>query len=529
MDGHFGYALDVSGDVDGDGFPDLIAGVPYDDVTSLGWQLAGSVRVHAGRSGALLYHLDGPAPYAHMGWSVAAVGDVDADGHDDFLAGAPVADPAGLGDSGSALLYSGATGALLRRHDGLAQGDKLGWSVAKAGDVDGDGIPDYLLGAPDADPGGLPNAGSVFLHSGATGQLLRRWDGSQGGEYLGTSLAGGADLDGDGRPEVIAGAPSARPGGRYGAGSVLVFSGASGAVLHRFDGQADDVHLGASVAVAGDVDGDGVPDVVAGARGPLWATGVGSAFVYSGSSGRQIHQLLDPGADKHLGIAVATAGDVDGDGHADLLVGADSYALLAIPVAGSASLFSGRSGTLLHRFEGQPGDSLGAAVAGGEDRNGDGRPELCLGSPGRDVNGHHDVGAVLVYDFNPILQVDVAALSAAAGGRVRFDLDFPDGETGASYALLASWAGTDPWKVPGGCIPLTFDALTRRMIQAPPPLFHDTQGVLGPGGSAQAWLDAPPGWLASYTGRRTWFAAVSYDPAVGLRVASVPVPVDVVP
>lgn len=168
-------------------------------------------------------------------------------------------------------------------------------------------------------------------------------------------------------------------------------------------------------------------------------------------------------------------------------------------------------------------------MAGGVDRNGDGRPELSLASPGRDVNGHHGVGSVFVYDFNPVLQVDVAALSAAAGGRVRFDLDFPDGETGASYALLASWTGTDPWKVPGGCIPLTFDALTRRMIQAPPPLFHDTQGVLGPGGTAHAWLDAPPGWLASYAGRRTWFAAVSYDPAVGLRVASVPVPVDVVP
>ena len=148
----FGTSVSIAGDVDGDGVPDFVVGAPASRVSFFFG--AGSAYVFSGANGGLIYRKNGPALGFGLGRSVSGAGDVDSDGFDDFIAGASGADPDGLTDAGSAFVYSGADGSVIHRIDGATSGDLLGLSVSGAGDVDGDGLSDFIIGATFADPGG---------------------------------------------------------------------------------------------------------------------------------------------------------------------------------------------------------------------------------------------------------------------------------------------------------------------------------------------------------------------------------------
>ncbi|MDA1114808.1 MAG: FG-GAP-like repeat-containing protein, partial [Planctomycetota bacterium] len=233
-----------------------------------------------------LWQFDGQAISDVLGYSVSGAGDVDGDGFDDLIVGALLADPGGLTEAGSAFVYSGATGSLIWQFDGQVSLDKLGFSVSGAGDVDGDGFDDLIVGAPVADPGGLSNAGSAYVYSGATGNLIWQFDGQASGDFLGHSVSGAGDVDGDGFDDLIVGASSADPGGLTDAGSAYVYSGATGSLIWQFDGQAWVDQLGISVSGIGDVDGDGFDDVIVSAPSadPGGVSSAGSAYVYSGAT-----------------------------------------------------------------------------------------------------------------------------------------------------------------------------------------------------------------------------------------------------
>ena len=181
----------VPGDVNGDGKADFIVGARLDDPAGGGTR-AGSAYVFSGADGSLLYQVSGDTANDAFGHSVSMAGDVNGDGRADFIVGAPFDDPAGGGtDAGSAYVFSGADGSLLYQVTGDSTGDQFGWSVSGAGDVNGDGKADFIVGAyKDAPAGGGTEAGSAYVFSGADGSLLYQRTGDTAGDLFGFSVGG---------------------------------------------------------------------------------------------------------------------------------------------------------------------------------------------------------------------------------------------------------------------------------------------------------------------------------------------------
>jgi hypothetical protein len=161
----------------------------------------------------LLFRVDDPRrqALAHFGLALAGVGDIDGDGVPDLAAGAPYQNVAGQGDRGQVFLFSGASGARLRTlNDTVPQaGAYFGFALAGVGDVDGDGVPDLAVGAPNKEVAGQDAQGQVFVFSGASGQLVLTLTkpSPQAQAQFGWTLAGVGDVDGDGVPDLAVGAP----------------------------------------------------------------------------------------------------------------------------------------------------------------------------------------------------------------------------------------------------------------------------------------------------------------------------------
>ncbi len=352
--GHAGELLGFAvagGDVNGDGLDDIaigapMAGAPGRSGAGAAYVVFGSAHPADVDTTALsaTRHTNGtdPAPHSpigsrydgfqldsHMGVSIAVLPDVNGDGYDDVAVGAPDANLHRPGGGGVAVLYGKPSGEHISLTDlwsagypyffhvdfPASDGQHAGESVAAVPDMTGDGWPDLALGAPQADPGGRTDAGSVWIISGhlpaidagCSGHLLDvtcpwiklnaltpaqgyRIDGAAAGEGLGSSLAAVGDQNGDGRPDLAIGASAASPGGRAGAGEVVVMAGQAGSAtqdtasaLERVSGPAPGAGFGASLAAAGDVDGDGRLDLLAGAPGE--ASGAGAAYFVRGLPG----------------------------------------------------------------------------------------------------------------------------------------------------------------------------------------------------------------------------------------------------
>jgi len=505
-----GIAVSGAGDVDGDGFDDLIVGAHYAEPN--GTTIGGTAYVYSGATDALLYRFDGHDSQGRLGFSVSGAGDVDGDGYADLIVGAPGISPNGLQYAGSAFVYSGATGAQLFRFDGQAPLDSLGHSVSGAGDVDGDGFDDLIVGTEASDPGGIQNAGSAFVYSGATGAQIYRFDGQAPFDFLGSCVCGAGDVDGDGFDDLIVGAFNTDPGGIPDAGSAFVYSGASGAQLYRFDGQHGFDYFGYSVSTAGDVDADGRDDLIVGAylADPNGLNAAGSAFVYSGATGTELHRFDSQAANDQLGNAVSTAGDVDGDGFDDLIVGAHKATPNGFSEAGSAIVYSGATGELLFRFDGHDAnDSFGNVVSTAGDVDHDGRDDLIVGAPEADPGTRLSSGSAYVYSFNPILTASTDSFSISAGGTIDFLIDFPDELAGQAYRVLLSAQGTGPTLLRGLAVPLSPDHYFRESRQGnTPPQGIDFQGTLSAKARAIAHLTATAGSLPGSLVGRTIFLAV---------------------
>jgi len=510
--GFLGTSVAGVGDLDGDGFGDVVVGAPDD--TFNGRKFAGEALVFSGSTGAELFLFGGLTPVGLFGTSVAGPGDVDGDGIPDLLVGAPQDSPGGLTSAGSAFVFSGATGTQLFRFDGKEDQAHLGHSVAGAGDVDGDGHADLIVGIPFFHPNGLESAGSALVFSGATGKPLLAFDGVMSQEKLGVSVAGAGDVDGDGIPDLIVGALGTRSNGKAFGGTAFVFSGATGSQIRRFDGKAPRDFFGRAVAGAGDVNGDGLADLIVGAPGTKvhGFADSGSALVFSGATGARIFRFDGSEEFAGLGFSVAGAGDVDGDGHDDLLVGARGASPQGLKNAGSVFIFSGATGAQLFRMNGlEAMDTLGSAVAEAGDVDGDGRPDLIAGAALAGPAGYTGAGSAFVYTFNPILTASARSLSISAGGAVDYTLDFPDGDAGREYGILLSAHGTGPTLFRGLLVPLAEDRFFLASTQGIPlPQTKRFQGRLDSEGRAHARFTAAPGSLpARLIGHKIFLAAVN--------------------
>ncbi|MEW5702233.1 MAG: FG-GAP-like repeat-containing protein [Candidatus Zixiibacteriota bacterium] len=369
-----GWSVANTGDIDDDGVDDIIAGI---NGQRPGPGEPGRAYVYSGRDGSLMMTLTGQAPRDWFGSAVAAAGDVNRDGYDDILVGANAND-AGAFNAGRAYLFYGRSGPFpiaipAGSADliitGNTEADYLGSSVAGLGDVDGDTLPDLLIGAPSYTVG-TPGPGRAFIYSGKTGALVRTFTGEAGGDQFGLAVANAGDANGDGIDDVIIGAQGNDAAGPQ-AGRAYLYSGSTGALLHILTGEASGGNFGAAVAGTGDVTGDGRADILVGA--PYLETG--RAYVFSGVDGAQLYTHEGAIAESQLGAALCGTGDVDGDLRADYAVAAPGQDRIYLYSGGYGSLLNIHSGSGQ-----EPSENFGHAICGSGDYNRDGIRDLAVGA-----------------------------------------------------------------------------------------------------------------------------------------------------
>lgn len=331
---HFNGSAARAADLDGDGIRDVAIStnavelaLAVDPNRPRQGARGSVVRIHSTRDGKLLRALTAPEPRAddRFGYELADAGDVDGDGAADLLVGAP-----GLE---RAFLFSGKSGALIREFTPPHAGGQFGTAVCGGVDFDGDGTLDLAIGAPCWKAGGAREEialGFVALFSGKDGRSLIVLQGSPASWYgggLATSLAALRDVNGDGRPELLAGADNEASEGR-----VRLYSGTTSTPFSILKPDpADWGRFGTSVAAAGDLDGDGVPDFFVGdssssiddemPRGQA----CGGVAAYSGKTRMRLYMRYGNSGFDFLGRSLACVGDLDGDGVDDVVAEAGAY------------------------------------------------------------------------------------------------------------------------------------------------------------------------------------------------------------
>lgn len=407
----FGRAMAVVGDLDHDGVPDLAVGAPFQDGDFLGTpgfgkpQNPGKIWVLSGKTLSVLFTMDDPKYQqeganpqfgGQVGYSVSALADINGDGVPDVVAGVPHNVPgdfnagSGIINAGEALVFSGADGSVLRTLDDPTQqeGGLLGYAVAGLGDVNGDGVPDMAVGVPGKNIGdesdGLIAVGEVYVFSGADGSMIRTLDHptQEVNARFGSALDNAGDIDHDGVSDILIGAP--------GHGEAFVFSGATGALIFKVTSPVTETQPSFGTAVAGgkDLDNDGTPDFAIGA--PFQKSARGGVFVYKGSDGTLLRTLRIPSPQTfaRFGAAIQLSNDFTGDGRPDIIVGVPDRDVNGVINAGEVLIFNGATGRVFKTLTSalpQTGAGFGSAVTAA-DFDGDGTPTAVVGTPYENAN-----------------------------------------------------------------------------------------------------------------------------------------------
>jgi Ca2+-binding RTX toxin-like protein len=432
-----GYAVASAGDVNGDGFDDIVIGAGRPGSTTAATYVVfgkstGLANIDLGSLGTNGFMITGVSAPLGGGVSVGSAGDFNGDGFADVLIGGASNGPSGAGyviygkASGFTTVDVGALGSAGFSMSGSFTGNALtGASVSAARDINGDGFDDLIIGSPafgivpgqtqgltDIVYGRASNPGTVALDTGSDGSVVSL--GLSTTTRLGTSVSGAGDVNGDGFADVVM-------GGTGGAGLAYIrYGSATGlGATDIIAGVAANDFTGYSVAGAGDINGDGFGDLIIGAP-KVGANDTGASYVIFGKAAG-FGGLLNLSAlaatdgftitgstatpDARSGLAVSTAGDVNGDGYSDILIGQDSFNAgsktgVVYLMLGAASGFTNINlasapGTLI-RINGATGDFIGSSISLAGDFNGDGRSDLLVGAPLADNNGRTDSGSAYV-------------------------------------------------------------------------------------------------------------------------------------
>ena len=463
----YGRSVAGAGDVNGDGFSDWIVGAYSHDAGGAVNGNPGRAYLYMGAGGGISsiarWTGSGDENYAGYGGCVASAGDVNGDGYSDVLVAAIYhdAESGAFADRGRVYLYLGSATGLSTIPAWVATGDEnqayFGFALGTAGDVNGDGYSDVVIGAYGHDSGGGASAerGRAYLYLGSASGLspAPSWmaSGSLNGARFGNSVSTAGDVNGDGYSDVVVGAYT-DPTGGVGRGRAFVYLGSAAGLattpVWASEGDEDQAQYGASVATAGDVNGDGYSDIVVGAPhhdgGGGFGADRGRAYVYlGGASGPAIFPVATRTGDvnsSHFGFSVATAGDVNGDGYSDVLVGASTHT-----AGGAAGANRGRAYVYLGYTGGiatstawvgtgdQDGAYYGWSVASAGDIDGDGSADILVGAHSHDAAGGPDArrGRTYLYEGNSEGQI--------AGGVSRI----PRQVRGDAVTPIALWGSSD--------------------------------------------------------------------------------------
>lgn len=402
----FGAAIAVVGDIDHDGVPDLAVGAPFQDGDFRGPpgfsrpQNVGRVYVVSGRTLRVITQLNDPefqmqqrAKFGgQTGSSIANVGDVNGDGVTDILVGVPhhnvVEEDSGEKEFnvGRAFLFSGRDGNVLLTLDDPEPDEnaRFGFAVARAGDVNGDGVPDLAVAAPfKASAAGLAEVGIVYILSGRNGRVLRELTppskgGAEEGGRFGSALANAGKIDGDQVPDILIGAP--------GRSLAFVYSGRTGAVIFTIRSPVGEKQpsFGSALAAGRDLNNDGVPDFAIGA--PLLNKLEGVVYFFSGANPTKHLTVRSPDRQAFARFGASICFNFTPDGQPELLVGAPEQDVNGLLNAGEVfvfhrnGLFKTLKSTAPQAFAGF-GYSLATA-----DFDGDGLAEPVIGVPFQNVD-----------------------------------------------------------------------------------------------------------------------------------------------
>ncbi|MCU0224991.1 MAG: FG-GAP-like repeat-containing protein [Acidobacteria bacterium] len=454
----FGSAVLAAGDLNGDGFGDLAVGSPDEDGSAGRVRVYRGSMSGPSHDAPWVFGAGGQAGQ-QFGTAVGTAGDVNGDGYADLLITAPFYDTAGEADAGRAHVYygsaSGPASTPAWTVEGVGSSRYYGRAATTAGDVNGDGFSDVIVGA----PGSESVPGAVYAYHGGPAGLGPNsgWtkEGGLAGAYFGYSVAPAGDVNGDGYGDVIIGAVY-YDDGQTREGKAFVFNGSATGLpfLPNWTATSDqaEARMGYSVSSAGDVNGDGYDDVLVGCRGySNPESDEGAAFVWYGSD-RGLGPFGTPAnadwsaeanqVDAYFGISVSTAGDINGDGYGDIIVGASLYDDGQTD-EGAAFVWHGhpaglgKGGTPSNADWAATGNQVssrfGAAVASAGDVNGDGFGDVLVGAYLYDAPEANEGMAFAWYGSPAGLGADGAPTNA--------DWSAESDQAGASFGFALASAG----------------------------------------------------------------------------------------
>ncbi|MCF2497505.1 FG-GAP-like repeat-containing protein [Dyadobacter chenhuakuii] len=414
-DAGMGLAVKSAGDVNGDGYSDVITGANmYDNGLDNEGVAFVWLGMASGLSNTSVLELEGNQGNALFGWSVAAAGDVNGDGFGDIIVGASLFDNGDV-DEGAAFIYHGSVNGLMPTFTTALEINKeqakFGFSVSTAGDVNGDGYDDVVVGAPLFE-NGQENEGAVFVYYGSNLGVSKigqtKIEGNKTGIELGLSVSNAGDTNGDGFGDIVIGVIF-YSNNEQEEGAAFIYNGSAAGLLINsvkvLESNQAFAWFGYSTSGAGDVNSDGFADIIVGAQfyDNIY-TDAGAATIFYGSlAGINANSFIQLESDQHnalFGCSVSSAGDVNGDGFSDLVIGARGYDNISID-GGAAFIYYGSvAGILSDKFNkigiAATHSNLGVTVAGAGDVNADGYHDVIVGAD-YFSKGEKEEGAAFIF------------------------------------------------------------------------------------------------------------------------------------